>query len=763
MTIRNFSVATIPVRWFESCAGGGKRCRAGLRRTNSWHLLWISVLIAALASGGARAQHSASKKKAANPAPRPAAAAGSLAELVKAYRELPTPARRAAVESWAASHPKDRPPAGLALGVAAYEQHEYARAISQLREAQPGLPQLADTIGYYLAASRVESEDYAGVVDDLAATLDSRHPSPFAGRGRLLEARALKPGNPQEAVRILREHSLDLPQPDGDLLLAEAEQAAGHLQAAAEAYQHVYVQYVTGPAAVRASTALASLRASMGDSYPALSARDLLQHADRLLDAREFRLARTEYNAISEHSSGLEHDQALVRLGWVEYLSGRVPAADSYLASLQVSAPDAEAERLEYVVETSRRLDNDGALKHALADLEEKFPKSPFRMKALMSAANGYLVENRRDDYLPLYRAVYEFFPAETAAGSSHWKVTFDAYLHRRADAGQLLEEQLIQYPRSTNASAALYFLGRGAEDRKDYPEAVSYYQHLTRLFENYYYAMLARERMARPELRGVAPSPKTSALLANLALPAPKPVPSEPSPETASRIARSQILRGAGLGDLADAELRFGAKNGAQSALLGIEAARHCDAPGLALHVLKTYAPDHLGVPVSWAPRQFWELLYPLPYRDELFADARAHGLDPYLVAGLIRQESEFSPRAVSPAKAYGLMQVLPVTGRQYARAAGIARFTTSLLVQPAVNLKIGTLIFRSMLDHSGGQVEQTLAAYNAGPMRLAEWVTWTSPREPAEFIESIPFTETRDYVQAVLRNADMYRRLYP
>ena len=66
-------------------------------------------------------------------------------------------------------------------------------------------------------------------------------------------------------------------------------------------------------------------------------------------------------------------------------------------------------------------------------------------------------------------------------------------------------------------------------------------------------------------------------------------------------------------------------------------------------------------------------------------------------------------------------------------------------------------------MLDHSGGRLEQTLAAYNAGPMRLAEWVTWNSPHEPAEFVESIPFTETRDYVQAVLRNADMYRRLYP
>ncbi len=65
-------------------------------------------------------------------------------------------------------------------------------------------------------------------------------------------------------------------------------------------------------------------------------------------------------------------------------------------------------------------------------------------------------------------------------------------------------------------------------------------------------------------------------------------------------------------------------------------------------------------------------------------------------------------------------------------------------------------------MLDQHDGQVEQTLAAYNAGPNRVVEWMGWNNYREPAEFVESIPFTETRDYVQAVLRNAEMYRRLY-
>ncbi len=102
------------------------------------------------------------------------------------------------------------------------------------------------------------------------------------------------------------------------------------------------------------------------------------------------------------------------------------------------------------------------------------------------------------------------------------------------------------------------------------------------------------------------------------------------------------------------------------------------------------------------------------------------------------------------------------PVTGREFARRAGVPHFTNRVLFEPSVNLKIGSAIFRSMLDKHNGNLVETLAAYNAGPARAAQWISWDTYREPAEFVESIPFTETRDYVQSVLRNADIYRRLY-
>src|SRR5207248_5756426 len=124
-------------------------------------------------------------------------------------------------------------------------------------------------------------------------------------------------------------------------------------------------------------------------------------------------------------------------------------------------------------------------------------------------------------------------------------------------------------------------------------------------------------------------------------------------------------------------------------------------------------------------------------------------------MVAGLIRQESEFNPHAISRAKAYGLTQIVPSTGRQLARSAGVRKFNSKMLFQPAISLRLGTYYLRSILDQSGGKWEETLAAYNAGKSHVQEWLTWANYQEPAEFVETIPFTETRDYVQSVVRNA--------
>ena len=159
---------------------------------------------------------------------------------------------------------------------------------------------------------------------------------------------------------------------------------------------------------------------------------------------------------------------------------------------------------------------------------------------------------------------------------------------------------------------------------------------------------------------------------------------------------------------------------------------------------------------------RQILELVYPFPYRDDVIRYAQANGLDPYLVAGLIRQESMFNPRARSPVGAVGLMQVMPNTGTAVARGLGISGFTTARLTEPSLNLQIGTKYLADQIRAHNGRLVDAIASYNAGPTRLRAWRQFPEYADTELFIERIPFEETRSYVRIVQQNALIYRELY-
>jgi len=107
--------------------------------------------------------------------------------------------------------------------------------------------------------------------------------------------------------------------------------------------------------------------------------------------------------------------------------------------------------------------------------------------------------------------------------------------------------------------------------------------------------------------------------------------------------------------------------------------------------------------------------------------------------------------------------MQLLPTVGKGVAREMRIRHFSRDQLLQPDTNLQLGTHYFKQFVDRYGGHIEYALAAYNAGSNRVEDWRNNGDFKDMDEFVESIPFTETREYVQAILRNAVLYRSLYP
>jgi soluble lytic murein transglycosylase len=652
----------------------------------------------------------------------------------------------------------------LGRGVEKFDNAKYGEAIQDLKAAQPQLPKLADYVAFYLASSRAGRKDFAQVRADLAPLRKMPERSPLAPKADLLEAKALsETGSAPAAVSLLRDRYDDLPQPAGDCALAQAYEAAGDMAQSAAYYSRVYYLYPLSDCAAHAAKSLEELRASLGGSFPAPAPQQMIERANRLLTARQYTKARAEFTALEEKLSGADREMAAVGIGGADFLDKKTDAACRYLHSLEVASPEAGAARLYYLSECARRLNYDAAMLAALQKMAKQYPTSPWRLKALLSAGNRFLLSNQPESYEPLYRACYESFPSDPEASYCHWKVAWTSYLHRRKDAAELLREQLLRYPASTNSSGALYYLARLAESAKDFRTARGYYDQIAERYPGYYYGILARERLAQAGIARAVPSEPVMAFLNTVQFtPRITPETYAPTAATTRRIERFRLLSEAGLTKLAEAELRFGARTDGQPHLLAMELARTAGAPHQGLRNMKSLVSDYFTITPGVAPERFWELLFPLPFRGDLVRQSSASALDPNIVAGLVRQESEFNPKVISPAHACGLTQLVPATGRQLARKAGVKRFSNSMLFQPSMNLRLGTTYLRSLLDQWGGKWEETLASYNAGKTHVLEWAKWGDFQEPAEFVETIPFTETREYVQSVLRNAAAYRRIY-
>jgi len=674
----------------------------------------------------------------------------------------------------AAAKPKLQSPkvvgaAGLiAVAQRQLEQGNLEAAAEYANAASGKAPALQDYAQYIRAQAEYGLKNYSEVAKSATRVFDQTPVSPFVGETAALAVRAdLDGDSPKQALELVKKYFEKIPQPEADLLLARSFEATGDAPQAAEYYQRVYYNYPTAKEATDAASALVTVQQKLGEAYPPPTPSAMLTRAEKLIEAKEPAAARIELAAAIPQLGGVQRDLARVRLGEVDYLAGNTGAAFQYLTALKVDESEADAERLNYLIHCIRKMDRHGDVKPMLEHLEQEHPASPWRLEALIFVADQARVDNDPNTYLPLYRACAATFSSDPRAAWCHWRLTFESYRKDADDAYDQLRSQIQQYPESPDANDALYFLGRLEERKGDDASARACYDQLIERFPNTYFSTLARERLKDPKISAATANPSMLEFLRSVKWPPRNEFPSfDPGEEAAQRLSRAHLLEMTGLTDFAEGELKFGARNDAdQGNVYAYELAKMAVArasPEQALHYIKAYSPDYLYMPLDQAPVPFWQLAFPIPFRGSIEQYSRQQGLDPFLVAALIRQESEFNAKVISHANAYGLMQLLPSTGRQLARHFGVRRLTPSQLLIADRNVQLGTYYFRDLLDSYGGQTEVTLASYNAGPGRANLWRTWGPFREPAEFIETVPFHETRGYIQIVLRNADVYRRLY-
>ena len=718
----------------------------------------LAILLLGLLLGG---------KTWAAPEPVPA----ELRAMSKQVMEKPSPAARRTLDQFARRNRNDTNGAlaHLVLGYAAYEEKKYAQAREHFQAARDPENSLRDYAEYYLALSEFAENNHVAVAK-LLAEFAGRYPSSLLAPGALRKQAEslLALDRAAEARAALLSSPVPIPQPETEWLLAEADRKDGQLAKAAERYQRIYYQFPLASQADDAAKRLKEVRAQLGTAFPVPSMSMREDRAERLFEAKRWQAAQKEYQALAA-SSGSEGDLWAVRAGVCQYQSGATWPALTTLLRMQVSDPDADAERLYTLAAAYRRLERPENMEEQIGALGEKYPQSDSYEDALFLAGNLFRMAKDTPRSMQYYRLVYERFPKGRYAATTHWYVTWQAYRERRlAEAKTLFEEQIRNYPVSPQVPAALYWLGRLAEQEAP-AAAPAYFQKLVDTFPNYYYGLRGRERLA-----ALPAGAGRTVLAAQWSLPEiPRPADGAslqgiPSGAETDVLNRAKLLESVWLLDWAIGELSAAVRNGASPFRMGQELARLERERGrhhVAMRYGKRYISGYFAMDLQDLPREAWEALFPLPWWEQVKRNAEVTGLDPYLVAGLIRQESEFDPQARSRSNARGLMQLLPSTARYMAKRIPDRRaraYRLASLYRPEINLIYGTYYLRKVLDQFNGSPEHALAGYNAGPHRVEEWTSDANFEDPAEFVESIPITETREYVQAVLRNAALYRKLY-
>ena len=649
--------------------------------------------------------------------------------------------------------------AALALGYEDYSKNRMTQALGWLLKAQND-PLLREYALYWTAQAQ-RALGRTGDVYKNFQVIQRDYPN-TAMREQLLETfapTAVQLGHAQEAIDALNAYPGTSSKSTLLLERGRAYQSAHQLPRAAKDYQTIFYKFPLTDEAKPAGSALTQVMHALGREYQYPGVELQEQRAQAFYDAHKWKEARVEFEKLLtmlKDPSNPTLQRAQLREAQCHV---QLKGSPSLIASLKTPDLDVDAERLYAASQAYRTAKKEAEMFTALNALDKNYPVSRWNEEGLMAAGNYHWVELNRTTAVIDYQRVLDTFPNGKNAYNCEWRIAWVAFLNHQPDADDRLTTFLLKYPVSANAVDALYWLGRNAERAGNTPRARSYYAKAVERFPETYFGNAAAAGLAKlgtgeesaPEFfEKIPPPPSLRAF-------------DEPIPVAATdRWARAQALRAIAFDASAEQELKNGyfATSSPRFLLEAAEAAFDQGHFGAGMAYARIIVPNFDSRKFSDVPVSVWKALYPLPYEAALRREAAKNNFDPMFAAGLIRQESTFQADAVSRADAIGLMQVLPKTGKLLAKQIKV-RYAKNKLFEPDYNIELGMVYIAGLLRQTGAP-EYAAAAYNAGEDRIAAWKAERNYEEIPELVESIPFTETRDYVQIVLRNAAVYRMIY-
>ena len=368
--------------------------------------------------------------------------------------------------------------------------------------------------------------------------------------------------------------------------------------------------------------------------------------------------------------------------------------------------------------------------------IHQLYPNSPFAAEGLYNAARLYQINNQTQQAIKTYDILIRSYPRNKYAEDGAWNLGWIYYRKGQFREAHGTFSAFTDSESSFNASNAKYWKARTLEKQGKRDEAHVQYRELAGSTTPTYHTYLAQKKSGyTPTFTNINPESTVLSSQAN------------------ARKEKAQML------------IALGMPEEAQFEIVAMEDEANTKEEFVIVSLLYSQVDDYnqsikiaqgLGLP------QANRLSYPKGFQEFVAPYAKKYGVDELLVYSIIREESRFQKDVVSPADAVGLMQLIPPTARAVARQIGINGFTTAMLTIPRINIEMGIFYFKQVLDQFNGDIELAMASYNAGPRRAADWKVRFYGLEKDEFIEEVPFRETRNYIRRILRSYGAYKAIY-
>jgi len=654
-----------------------------------------------------------------------------------------------------------RPRVQFLLGYLYQDAGEVERAERYYRMVRDQY-KLRDYVDYRLARLWLGQKKTKSVIDLVSAFLSNYPRSPLGYKMRLLRAHAWRmTGDYARSIRNYREllTSGRLEEEEETEALygwAEALRKTGSWSQAWELYSRVYFEHPGQSLSAESRKVLEEMDSSRFNRLYGERPSSFIRRAERLMSLGHYQECLEELDVLLSQviPDRYRAEAMLDRSRCLAKLRKYHQAIEVLEAFLRKYPKSSHLPRAYYQLASYHwKIGSKERTERLIRDLKKRFPSSSWTEKALFILALIREEEGQWEETQKIYQEMIRRFPRGRFYLKAYWRWGWLKY--KKGDylkAIDIFNTLISKAKRSRDElkARATYWCARSLEKTNQRRKALIYYERLLKEYPLSYYGIKAGQRLPPDHQREIevvkdSPFPQMGW-----------------SSEQRYYLERVQELATLGLYPLIKNELRCLYRALPSDEGSRLQLARFLYRHGLYYEAIKLISGILQRARFKGLPRQIWQMAYPLVYWEHIQREAEKYRQDPYLILAIIRQESAFQLDSLSVANAQGLMQILPSTGRFISRQLGQDDLPPQTLFNPYLNISLGVWYLDYLWKKFRQNIILALAGYNAGPQKVEQWLRRFGPEEMEEFIEDIPYRETRGYVKRVIRNWFLYRKLY-